>query len=274
MRYRPQPYFLNMATLEKKADLAGSHWYSRAGEPAYSIKKAKGDGSRSTTLRDARKHHLLPSVTTIFGIMAKPGLDRWKLNKAIEAALSTPRDDNEPDERYHKRILQKSFQETSEAAELGTKIHDAIDAAFDGVEPAEEIKQYVEPTMKYLGSLGLQDVRREDVVVNVAEGYAGRVDLLAKYGAKNIIIDFKTRKTQEGVKVTPFEFQPTQIAAYAMAAFGTLDNCYGANVYISTTEPGRIEKAVYDEELLKKEYDLFLNMNAIWRYQKNYDPRS
>lgn len=263
-----------MATLENKNDLVSSHWYTRDGVPAYTIKKAKGDGERATTLRDARKHNLLPSVTTLFGILAKPGLDRWKLNKAVEAALDTTRDEGEPDERYHSRIIERSYEETSEAAKLGTRIHDAIDESFDGVEPAEDLRQFVTPTLDYLNALNLTDIVREKVVVNASEGYAGRVDLLATYGRSNIVIDFKTKKTKEGVKVTPFDFQATQIAAYAMAAFGSLDRCIGANVYISTTEPGRIETATYDEEKLRSEYALLQNVCSIWRHLKNYDPRS
>lgn len=236
------------------------------------MQKAKG-GERNTTLRDARKYKLLPSVTTIFGIMAKPGLDRWKIGKAIEATLATPRNEEEQDESYYSRIRSRSFEETDKAAKLGTRIHDAIDAAFDGVEPAEDLKQYVEPTMAYLETLKLQDVEREGTVVNLDLGYAGRVDLLARYGKSNIIIDFKTKKTKQGVKVTPFDFQATQIAAYAAAAFGTLDNCIGANVYISTTEAGRIETAVYDEDKLKQEYELLKDLTGVWRHLKNYDPR-
>lgn len=237
------------------------------------MQKAKG-GERNTTLRDARKYKLLPSVTTIFGIMAKPGLDRWKIGKAIEATLATPRNEEEQDESYYSRIRSRSFEETDKAAKLGTRIHDAIDAAFDGVEPAEDLKQYVEPTMAYLETLKLQDIEREGTVVNLDLGYAGRVDLLARYGKSNIIIDFKTKKTKQGVKVTPFDFQATQIAAYAAAAFGTLDNCIGANVYISTTEAGRIETAVYDEDKLKQEYELLKDLTGVWRHLKNYDPRA
>lgn len=236
------------------------------------MQKAKG-GVRNTTLRDARKYKLLPSVTTIFGIMAKPGLDRWKIGKAIEATLATPRNEEEQDESYYSRIRSRSFEETDKAAKLGTRIHDAIDAAFDGVEPAEDLKQYVEPTMAYLETLKLQDIEREGTVVNLDLGYAGRVDLLARYGKSNIIIDFKTKKTKQGVKVTPFDFQATQIAAYAAAAFGTLDNCIGANVYISTTEAGRIETSVYDEDKLKQEYELLKDLTGVWRHLKNYDPR-
>lgn len=68
--------------------------------------------------------------------------------------------------------MSRSFEETDKAAKLGTRIHDAIDAAFDGVETNEDIKQYVEPTMKYLSTLNLKDIEREGVVVNLKDGYA------------------------------------------------------------------------------------------------------
>lgn len=263
-----------MAILENKIEnIGGGHWYTRDGVPAYTMQKKDG-GDRLTNLRDARKHHLVPSVTTVFGIMSKPALDRWKTFKTIDAALATPREDGESDKDYYDRILIRSNQETSEAADLGTKIHDAIDQSFDGIPIPEDLMKYVSPTMLYLHDLKLENIVREKVVVNQAEGYGGRVDLLANYGKGNIIIDFKTRKSKPNQKMTPYDFQPTQIAAYAMAAFGTLDDCWGANLYISTTEEGRIETCVYNPDQLKKEYDTFLCMTSLWRYMKNYDPRS
>jgi hypothetical protein len=262
-----------MATLEKQGNLSDSHWYTRNGQPAYTIKKKDG-GDRPATLRDARKHNLLPSVTTIFNIMAKPQLDKWKLAKAVQAALTTTRDDGEPDDRYHQRILERSRSEVSEAAELGTRIHDAIEAAFGGQEPPGDLKPYVQPTMKYLIELHLQNIRLEDVVVNQSEGYAGRVDLMADFNGIPIVIDFKTRKTKKGERVAPYEFQSMQIAAYARAAFGSLNHVWGANLYISTTEPERVEVVSYKPHELRKEYEAFQHMCALWRYSKNYDPRS
>ena len=46
-----------MATLEKQSNLSDSHWYTRDGQPAYTIKKKDGS-DRPATLRDARKHNL------------------------------------------------------------------------------------------------------------------------------------------------------------------------------------------------------------------------
>jgi hypothetical protein len=49
------------------------HFYTKDGHPAYTTIGKTGE--RPTTLRDARKLGLLPSVTTINGMLSKAGLD-------------------------------------------------------------------------------------------------------------------------------------------------------------------------------------------------------
>ena len=44
---------------------SASHWYDLDGQPCHEVPRAKGDGMRPTTLADARKLHLLPSVTNV-----------------------------------------------------------------------------------------------------------------------------------------------------------------------------------------------------------------
>ena len=54
------------------------HWYDSAtGEPRYTIIGANGV-ERPTTLRDARVHKLVPSVTTITACAARFQLEKWK----------------------------------------------------------------------------------------------------------------------------------------------------------------------------------------------------
>jgi hypothetical protein len=271
-----------MATLEKESNISDSHWYTVDGKPAYSIVGKNGQ-QRPTTLRDARKLALLPSVTTIFNIMAKHGLEKWKITKAIEAALTTPKDDGEPEERWHERIMERSKLETTEAAEFGTKVHNAIENFLTHrAETPYELIPFVSPAVNFIyNDLNMRDIVTEAVCVNAKEGYAGRVDVSGIVGSNELnipncsrlVLDFKTRKTTEGIKVTPYDFQPTQIAAYAMGIYGSLDNVYGANLYISTTEVGRIEIVIYDPSKLYDEYLAFMNMTALWRFIKNFDPR-
>jgi hypothetical protein len=113
------------------------------------------------------------------------------------------------------------------------------------------------------------------VLVNPAEGYAGRCDALFRYGKTGIgVIDFKTRKTEPGKAVTPYDGQGAQLAAYGAAYFGAeaLPKCLLANVYISTTEPGRMEVCKHDDPA--GEFEFFRHCAAVWRYVKDYDPRA
>ena len=50
------------------------HWYDSEGAATYTIIGANGT-ERNTTLKDARKHGYVPSVTTIIGMAAKPSLE-------------------------------------------------------------------------------------------------------------------------------------------------------------------------------------------------------
>ena len=76
--------------LIKDSQSESGHWYDKNGNPAYEIIGANGK-QRNTTLRDAKKLGLLPSVTTVIGAVAKPGLNRWLQEQAILAALTLPR---------------------------------------------------------------------------------------------------------------------------------------------------------------------------------------
>jgi hypothetical protein len=60
-----------------KPSTNGSHWYALDGKPVHTLPTKDGDGVRPTTIRDARKMGLLPSVTNIISQWDKPQLTRW-----------------------------------------------------------------------------------------------------------------------------------------------------------------------------------------------------
>jgi hypothetical protein len=60
-----------------------SHYYTEKAEPAHYEAK---DG-KPTTLREARKLDLVPSVTTIQGIVDKPALTYWLQKQAVKEAV-------------------------------------------------------------------------------------------------------------------------------------------------------------------------------------------
>ena len=272
-----------MAKLTKPAPEPMSqcgHWYTRDAAPKHMVPMAKG-GMRATTLRDARKFGLVPSVTSIFKILAKPGLERYKHMQLLMASENNPRQEHETDGEWMKRVQGFADEDVSQAALLGSKIHDALDKSFDGQECPADLAQYVEPALKWLDDKAIVMGEREIVVVKNSEGFAGRVDAIAQgKGGTNFVLDFKTRRTKPGQAILPYDGQAAQTAAYAAAYFGLdtkedfLENrIWGANLFISTTEIGRVEAVPYSPEVMAEEYDIFLACCKLWRHQTKYDPR-
>jgi hypothetical protein len=95
--------------------------------------KAKDGTDRPTTLRDARKLNLVPSVTTIMSVAAKPGLEAWKMNQMMMAALTLPRAPDEPEADFIDRIQKDAKEQAKMAAERGTAIHEALEKFYEGI---------------------------------------------------------------------------------------------------------------------------------------------
>ena len=114
------------------AESNSAHWYTADGEPSYT-RIAKNGNVRATTLRDAKKEGLLPSVTTIINVLAKPGLDRWKQEQVLLASLTLPRLENELEADWLKRVTEDSRSTGRDAMDRGTAMHNVLEAYFDQV---------------------------------------------------------------------------------------------------------------------------------------------
>src|SRR3974390_2135758 len=99
-----------------------AHWYRRDGEPLHSVPAASGE-LRPTTVRDARKLGLLPSVTNVLGVISKPELVEWKMTQAVLAALTLPRLAGEELGVFAKRVVEDAQSQVRGAAEFGTAFH-------------------------------------------------------------------------------------------------------------------------------------------------------
>lgn len=262
-----------MAVLTKNQIKAG-HWYAADGTPMHRIPTADGLGERITTIRDAKRLGLYPSVTSILGVLAKPGLETWKLNQVALATLRTPKAEEEGNEYWCNRVRNAAFEQVEQAADLGTMIHGALEAAMAGDDYDPAMTVYVEPVLAWKRDTGIHICEREIRLVNTEHGFAGTADVMFRYGENGIgILDYKTRKTEPGKPVGAYEDQAMQLAAYAATYWGeeNVGRVLAANVFISTTEPGRVE--VVKHASLERDWQAFRIIAAIWRYMKGYDPR-
>jgi len=262
-----------MAILSREV-FKGSHWYKSDGTPFHSILTADEKKTRSTTLADARKIGLFPSVTSILGVFNKPQLEKWKMNQVAIAAFKTQPQKEESEEYYCKRIINTAFEQVGDAAQLGSNIHAALELGLAGEQFNPELATYVNPVIEWVRKINIRIIEREKVLVNLVHGFAGTTDVLFNFNANGVgIIDYKTRKTKPGEEVTAYDGQAMQLAAYAATYFGEdrIDEVLAANIFISSNEPGRMVVVKHTD--MRKHWEAFKMATCLWRYMNSYDPR-
>jgi hypothetical protein len=109
-------------------------------------------------------------------------LEKWKLDQVALATLRTPKVQEESEDYWCNRVRTVAFEQVEQAADLGTMIHGALEAAMAGEPYAEDLRPYVEPVLAWKEQVGIQIVDRESRLVNKQHGFAGTADVLFRYG--------------------------------------------------------------------------------------------
>lgn len=249
-------------------ELAG-HWYDKDGKPCHFIECKTREGTRPTTLADAKKLGLFPSVTQVLKVLAKPGLQDWLIRQAVHAVCTAPDQPGEGLDDKITRILEREKQQDEEAKrarDLGTEIHAAIEERLAGRLIAPQFEPYVAKVESDLTELG-RVLETEKVLVHPS-GFAGKMDCLTQ-GYALSVIDFKTAKTLP--KKSPWPEHSLQVAAYAAALGNTGNQVVQTGVlYISTVEPGGT--ALFLEPAWHDAWNVFQAVFTAWKFLNNYDP--
>src|SRR5580765_1071113 len=183
-----------------------SHWYLRDGRPFHEIAKKDGSGNRPVTLADARKVLALPSVTNVLGVLAKPGLDAWKIEQGILSALTLPRLAGEDLGQFAKRVVEDMGEQVEKAADFGSAIHAACEAYALNKQLPEDIRllAFLEDWFFWFENNVERVACIEQVFVHHEQGYAGRVDMVALLrGIGWAVVDFKTQKIKRSTSGEP-----------------------------------------------------------------------
>lgn len=237
----------------------------------HSVPSAKGD-LRPTTLRDARKLGLVPSVTNILGVIAKPELTAWLQEQAVMAALTLPRIAGESEDAFAKRVVADSQTMRDNAADFGTAFHRGAERVAESLEvdPAHPAAEWL-LNYRYWFQERVAGVRwTEKVLVNRALGYAGTADLLVDHLVHGpVLVDFKTTKIRRGEKAKPYKSWCYQLAAYRRA-LGQPVRCL--NLIINSLEPSEPVEHLWSEDELVQGWAAFEAARRLWCIEKNYDP--
>jgi hypothetical protein len=240
--------------LVKEHQSESGHWYLPNGSPAYRV-VGKNGKERNTTVKDAREHGLLPSVTTIIGCASKPALDVWKQQQAILAALTLPRLEGESEEDWLSRVVADSKETAKSAAERGTQIHGVIEAFYEGIY-IPELPPYVRVVESTINEhFGPQLWVSEKSFAK--GGYGGKCDLIAK----NCVIDFKT--TEKDLDKLDYYFDhQMQLSAYRQGF--DMPNARCAIVYVNALQ-NKAKLIEIPEDDLRIGWECFTHLLAFYR---------
>jgi hypothetical protein len=236
-----------------------------AGEPAYTV-KGKNGLDRPTTLRDARLLNLVPSVTTIIKCAAAPGLEQWKRNQVLLAALTLNRTENESEASWLERVEQDWQEHGRSAAERGTAIHAAVQGHFEGKPPDMAYWPQVNAARDCLAKhCGPQKWVAEASFAN-SYGYGGKCDLHSPMW----VVDFKSKEfTADDPPDKLWDEHLMQLHAYRRGLQVPTAKC--AICYVSST----CEAAAFlpaDLEDLERGGRMFLALLHFWQAKTGYRP--
>lgn len=242
------------------------HWYDTSGRPCYSIIGANGK-ERPTTLRDARKLNLCPSVTEIIKCAAKPSLETWKQQQVMLAALTLTRLDGEDDGAFCQRVIADSKEQGRKAAERGQALHGALECHIQGRTYASEWIPHVEAVIVAVSAVGIDLMAGEaEHSFAHASGYGGKLDFHSR--DQRVVLDFKGKPKIDD-KTSAYDEHLMQLAAYAQGV--DLPGARLLNVFV-----GIDDRRVLVHEWEAADYARGLRMfNALldyWQTSKGFRP--
>jgi hypothetical protein len=185
---------------------APAGWLTKKGEPRQKPWRAYYWTSLDGPLDQNRVR--MPSTTTVLDLVnPKPGLPPWSEVEGIKGALEAYRcglitQHTTPEEAVE--IVRKNRLGADaaklDAAERGINVHALLEAYMrTGSAPKlsdhpVEHRGYIQALTRFLLAVDPEPVAVEQLVVNVEDGYAGRLDLRARVGDELVTYDAKTQQ--------------------------------------------------------------------------------
>lgn len=275
----------NIGTKKDWATEGGTHWYTVSGSPCHEQPNKSNPGTmRPTTLKDARLQNLLPSVSSILAVQAKPGLNYWVKEQVAKAACGMPLGAiDEPEKEWISHVLQRAEENMSRARDLGSEIHGDIERYLRGVaqygnEAPEPLGHYecVKAAVDALKELGVwgQPFRAERSFASPL-GYGGCIDIT---DGKSWVFDFKCVDSLE--KKLDYMDRCSQLTAYATgikedpveSEHWAAQRSRLGNIFISTSEPGKYLIREWSMEEKQRGWSLFRACQNLFEIANNYFP--
>lgn len=235
--------------------IPSAHWYDQDGIPCHEVPNASKPGEmRPTTLKDAKKLNLVPSVTTLLSLIAKPAVKNWLVNIAVDAALETG------DAEKAVALIE---ERSTEAAKRGTEIHGALEHALWNMQaglPYDNIEGAPPETIRAVTEWVKREVNTGYAVERsfATRFYGGCVD----FETPKLVVDFKTSKNPRS-----WPEHCWQLAAYVHAGD---PNRVCMNLLIDTENPGVIKAKLWEPEEIEHGWKIFNAVATTWQLIKKW----
>ena len=248
-----------------------THWYQRDGNADARRSSLKGE-PRATTLRDARKLGLVPSVTNILGVIAKPELD------GVAAGTGGAGGAHIAAHRGRKRRCvcqtggEDSLTTRDSAADFGTEFHHGAEQIAKSLEVdrADLLSSWLNLYRDWYQANCVRLLWTEQRVVSSQFGYAGTADLLIEHKVHGLcLVDLKTMKLNPKYKTKPYSTWCYQLAAYR-AALGVRATCL--NLIVNSVTPEMPVEHVWTESEMESGLRAFMAARELWMTENDYNP--
>jgi hypothetical protein len=271
-----------------------SHYYTRDGKPMHFVpnesarKRGEANATRETTIKDARKHKLVPSVTTITKIVDKGDfLLEWLIKQALYSAAVHPdgwprfntvngvlREDDPDFVAWAARCRADSKRQVTVKAERGSILHDAMMKAhhsYNEIEP--QYLAHVDGMMEMLDNNFGKRQWIAELCFAHRGGWGGSVDLHThKDDPDPIILDYKFKDFDENKDAAYFVYDEhrMQLGGYRLGLEMPKARCF--NAFGSISHPGLVLLHPHRESDIQQGEAMFRAALALFHAKTGYDP--
>ena len=241
------------------------HFYKADGSPFYTVpNKSRPGEERPATVRDALKAMAEPSVSTVLKAAAAPGLVRWQVMQALEAALTLPRREGESLDAFRDRALADSQEQARKARDRGTELHTALERHLQCKPFDEQFAPHVRNVQAALKDKGIDMTAGHPERSFCLPGlFGGKVDL----HGDGWVLDFKGIADDKLAGRLGFDEHIRQLAAYRRGL--QMPRARLLNVFIGRTDGGVLVREWTQEEA-EQGLSEFLALLAFYRISNGF----
>jgi hypothetical protein len=241
------------------------HFYRPDGSPFYDVPNKSRPGElRPATVRDALAAGAEPSVSTVLKCAAAPGLDRWKIEQAVDSVLTLPRLPGETLDAFKARAMLDSQEQGRKARERGTALHGAIERDLQCLPSDPAFASHIRNVAGALQSEGI-DIRagHSERSFCLPGQFGGKVD----WHSESVVLDFKGIEDSKIGGRLGYDEHIRQLAAYGHGL--GLKSPRLLNVFIGR-ERGDVQLREWKPAEASKALAEFLALLRFYRLSKGF----